>query len=58
MSKYKLIKSVKISNYLQENGIYPIREFPDGDLYKNTKKLLSLLDRFEIASMIGKKPFN
>lgn len=53
-----LIRSIRQSNYLQENGIYPIKEFPDGDLYVRTKKLLSLLDRFEIASMIGKKPFN
>lgn len=56
MSKYKLIRSVKISNFLQENGIQPIREFPDGDLYKITDKLFSLLDRYEIARAINKKP--
>ena len=57
MGKYKLIKNIRISNYLQENGIQPIREFPDGDLYKRTTKLQSLLDRFEIARTINKKPY-
>ena len=51
-----LIKSIRQSNYLQANGIYPIREFPDGDLYKRTKELISLLDRYEIEKFINKKP--
>lgn len=51
-----LIKSIRQSNYLQENGIYPVREFPDGDLYKTTKEFLSLLDRYSIEKFISNKP--
>lgn len=53
---YKLVKSIRLSNYIQENGIQPVREFPDGDLYEKTPQLFLLLDRYQIIKSIGNKP--
>lgn len=57
MNKCVLIRNKNKSNFIQENGIQPVREFPDGDLYKRTPKLLSLLDAYEIKITIGRKPW-
>ena len=53
---YVFVGNPKKDNFIQENGIYPVREYDDGSLYLKSLKLQSLLDQYEIRKMIGKKP--
>ena len=47
------IKNIRIQNFLALRGINPIH----GNTYKVTRKLIDLIDLYDIQSFFGKKPF-
>ena len=48
ISKLKKIRNDNIKNFLDENGIQPVKEDYENAYYKETPKLLSLLDTYFI----------
>lgn len=44
----KKIRNKHMQDYLEENGIYPVREDYEAAYYRHTPKLLSLLDSYFI----------
>ena len=48
ISDLKVIRNDKMKNFLELNGIYPVREWYEEAWYKKTPKFLSLLDDYYI----------
>lgn len=48
ISKYKKISNKNIQLFLEENGIYPVKEDYEAAYYKRNPQLFSLLDRYFI----------
>ena len=48
MRQMKIITNDNIKNFLEENGIYPVREWYEKAYYKETAQLFSLLDSYYI----------
>ena len=56
--KYKILKNIKLQNYLEQNGIYPVGEWDDEAMYEITPQYLSLLDSYYIQyHIVGRKNF-
>ena len=51
ISKYKKIINKNIQFFLEENGIYPVREDYEAAYYRKTPKLYSLLDHYFIKNI-------
>lgn len=50
--KYYYTPSVRKQNFLAENGIYPVFEDDENAYYEKSKKLSSLLERFDIIRYV------
>ena len=48
ISKYKKIINKNMQSFLEENGIYPVREDYEAAYYRKSPKLYSLLDYYFI----------
>ena len=48
MKNLKRIRSLRINNYLEEHGLYPVYEEYDECYYERTSQLLLLLDKFHV----------
>ena len=46
--KLKKITNKHIQDYLEENGIYPVKEYGNEYWYRSTLQLVSLLDSYFI----------
>lgn len=53
-SIYYVTSSLKRQNFLEENGIYPDREYGNTASYLKSDKLFSLLDQYLIIEQIFK----
>lgn len=47
-----ITNNIKLQNYLEENGIYPLREYGKTAYYKKSKQLYSILDRYYIEKIL------
>ena len=51
-SIYYETNSLRKQNFLEENGIYPIREEGQTAIYEKTKELSSLLEKYDIIRYV------
>lgn len=49
-----ITNNIKLQNYLEENGIYPLREYGKTAYYKKNNQLYNYLDSYYIRNILIK----
>lgn len=57
-NNYYYTSSIKLQNYLEDNGVYPVIEKGQTAGYIETDNLFSLLDRYTLLNDIFKGAIN